>query len=113
MPFAAKNIEIAFPVAQAATATDTLFPMSQDDFACFQAQARLHPIYEANARSFLDLFAVNYKTNVPNFFISASDVFWGLGSESKLVPGLKITDAIWGEVEKVKKRAMKSERRIA
>lgn len=112
-PFSDKNLKLAFPLRSPDQPQDTLFPLTEDDFEIFKHSAEQNGISEQTASSFLDLFEVDYQTPTPNFFISHPKVFSSFGIESKLILGLKITDLIWQEVEKVKKRAMRSERRIA
>ncbi len=90
-----------------------LLPSSDDDFNIFIDSATKHPLYAVESQDVLDLFHYSYKTPAPNFYLSHPSVYANLGIESSLLLGLKITDLVWQEVEKVKKRAMKDERRIA
>ena len=113
LPFAERELRHVFPLRSDAQSVDTLFPMNENDFDVFKYSAENNGVLQKQAKTFLDLFQLNFKTPFPNFFISHPYVFYGLGLDSKLTLGLKITDLIWQEVEKDKKRAMKSERRIA
>ncbi len=113
MPFSDDSIEFQFPVKSKNMPTDTLFPLNENDFEIFRHSASNNGVTTQNERSFVNLFKLNYTTPSPNFYISHPSIFAGFGLDSKLMLGLKITDLIWQEVEKVKKRAMKTERRIA
>lgn len=113
MPFADQELRHIFPLKSDAETLDTLFPMNENDFDVFKYSAENNGVLQKQAHNFLELFPLNYKTQLPNLFVSHPYVFYGLGLDAKLTLGLKITDIIWQEVEKDKKRAMKSERRIA
>ncbi len=113
MPFCDKSLKLEFPTKPQEQPTDTLFPLNENDYELFKHSAKLNGICNISEKSFYDLFKLNYRTAAPNFYISHPAVFAPFGIESKLILGLKVTDLIWQEVEKVKKRAMKSERRIA
>lgn len=113
MPFTDKRLKQTFPEKRDQAPQDTLFPLTEDDFEIFKHSARRHEITTQLDGSFYDQFKLHYKTAAPNFYVSHPAVFSPFGIESKFVLGLKITDLIWQEAEKIKKRAMKSERRIA
>lgn len=113
MPFSGDSLRCIFPQKQARENTDTLFPLSDNDYEIFRERAHEHGIADTRARCFQDLFGLHYQTPAPNFFITHPNIFAAFGLESKLILGLKITDLIWQEVDKAKKRAMKAERRIA
>ena len=113
MPFAASSLKQVFPIKPETQPADTLFPLHENDLTVFRHAAKNSPVYPKNVRSFYDLFRLHYRTVAPNFFLTHSTVFSGLGLEAKLMLGLKVTDLIWQEAEKSKRRAMKSERRIA
>lgn len=113
IPFAEKQLKLEFPLRNSDAPSDTLFPMSEDDLEIFRHSARKNAISTQTQESFHKLFPLHYKTVTPNFYITHPSIFAPFGIESKFVLGLKITDLIWQEAEKIKKRAMKSERRIA
>lgn len=113
MPFTENAIRRVFPLENEQKDENTLFPMHDDDFAVFRHGAELNGVTHQDTKNFQDLFPLNFKTPTPNFFLTHPKVFAAFGLESKLLLGLKITDIIWQEAEKEKKRAMKSERRIA
>lgn len=113
IPFCEKSLKREFPIENNEQPADTLFPLQEDDFQIFKHSARMHGVSTQTERSFLNLFKHHYKTPAPNLYVSHPSIFRGFGLESKLILGLKITDLIWQEVEKIKKRAMKTERRIA
>lgn len=113
MPFSEKGLRQVFPLENVEKVEDTLFPMSENDFEVFRHAAETFGIEQQDEKNFQNLFPLNYKTPTPNFFVTHPKVFNAFGLESKLMLGLKITDIIWQEAEKEKKRAMKSERRIA
>lgn len=113
MPFADKSLKQVFPLSGDSEDMDTLFPMNENDFDVFQYSAAANGILQNKSSNFADLFELNYRTPTQNLFLTHPYVFHGLGLDAKLTLGLKITDLIWQEVEKDKKRAMKSERRIA
>lgn len=113
MPFSEKALHLVFPLENEQKDEDTLFPLHEDDFEVFKHAARSHGLLAQNEKRFADLFPLNFKTAAPNLFVTHPHVFAAFGLESKLSLGLKITDIIWQEAEKEKKRAMKAERRIA
>lgn len=113
IPFAVGKVRLAFPVINVAQDQDTLFPLNENDFEIFKKTAISHPVYFQQAKSFADLFPINYKTAAPNFFLTSPEILASMGYEGKFMLGLKVTDLIWSDVEKEKKRAMKQERRIA
>ncbi len=113
MPFSRNCLELTFPQESIVTDPNMLLPSSDDDFNIFIDSATKHPLYAVESQDVLDLFHYSYKTPAPNFYLSHPSVYANLGIESSLLLGLKITDLVWQEVEKVKKRAMKAERRIA
>lgn len=113
IPFANSKLVFSFPNSTNKRDEETLFPLKDNDFEIFKQTATQHPIYQLNVRSFTDLFPFGYKTPAPNLFLTAPEILGGLGYEGKFMLGLKVTDLIWSDVEKEKKRAMKLERRIA
>lgn len=113
IPFADENLVQVFPLTSVVRDEGTLFPLRENDFEIFRQTARDHPIYHSQADSFSDLFPITHKTAAPNFYITSPEILGCLGYEGKYMLGLKVTDIIWGDVEKEKKRAMKRERRIA
>ncbi|EKD42286.1 MAG: phytoene dehydrogenase [uncultured bacterium] len=113
IPFAKEAISLQFPLAEPEEALDTLFPLKENDFEIFRQTAREHPVYQINTSDFSDLFPLNYKTPAPNMFVTSPEILASLGYEGKYMLGLKVTDIIWKDVEKEKKHAMKTERRIA
>ncbi|MBF0103873.1 MAG: hypothetical protein HQM16_00985 [Deltaproteobacteria bacterium] len=113
LPFCEKSLSLEFPTKNLNQPLDTLFPLNENDFEIFKHSARQNGVAVQAEEKFTELFDLHYKTKAPNFYISHPKIFTSFGLESKLVLGLKITDLIWQEVEKDKKRAMKSERRIA
>lgn len=113
MPFSEKDIKLIFPVSQGEQPTDTLFPLNDNDFDIFKHSAAAFGVNTIDESNFLNLIKMNYKTIAPNFYITHPHIFSGFGLDAKLILGLKVTDLIWHEVEKVKRRAMRSERRIA
>lgn len=113
LPFSEKHLRQVFPLENAEKVEDTLFPMSENDFEVFRHAAETFGVGQQDEKSFQNLFPLNYRTPTPNFFVTHPKVFNAFALESKLMLGLKITDIIWQEAEKEKKRAMKSERRIA
>jgi hypothetical protein len=113
LPFSHKSLKQSFPLASKEQKHDTLFPLNENDFEVFKYSAAKYGVSTQQQSNFMDLFQLHYKTPAPNFYISNSEIFQAFGMESKLMLGLKITDLIWKEVDKVKKRAMKSEKRIA
>lgn len=112
-PFSETTLKQTFPEKQPEQPQDTLFPLNEDDYEIFRHSASLHGVHHQKEKSFAKLFPNHYKTNVQNFYLSHPSIFSPFGIESKLILGLKITDSIWSEVEKMKRKAMKSERRIA
>lgn len=113
LPFAGEKLVHTFPQSVPKQNEDTLFPLKENDFEIFKQTAYQHPVYQLNVKSFTDLFPIGFKTPAPNFFLTAPEILGGLGYEGKFMLGLKVTDLIWQDVEKEKKRAMKLERRIA
>lgn len=114
LPFSNGKLKRVFPIdPESLSNNDTLFPIHENDFDIFKHTARVHGIIEQRDKNFLELFHIHYKTPAPNLFLSHPHIFYAFGLESKLTLGLKITDLIWQETEKTKKRAMKTERRIA
>ncbi|OGQ06614.1 MAG: hypothetical protein A3G32_01835 [Deltaproteobacteria bacterium RIFCSPLOWO2_12_FULL_40_28] len=113
IPFSQKSLELVFPLPHKASEEETLFPLREDDFEVFKQNAATHPVYEVKTKTFADLFPISYKTPSPNFFLTSPEILGGLGYEGKYMMGLKVTDLIWSEVEREKKRAMKVEQRIA
>lgn len=113
MPFCEKSLRREFPVAHPDQPDDTLFPLQENDFEIFRHSAQTHGVLNQNQKRFIDLFKLHYKTPAPNLFLSHPLIFRGFGLDAQLVLGLKITDLIWQEAEKVKKRAMRTERKIA
>jgi hypothetical protein len=113
MPFSEDSLKLVFPQNLPDQPSDTLFPLYENDFEVFRHSAAKHGIAERKEKSFIDFFQFHYKTAAPNFYLSHPIIFDAFGTDAKLILGLKITDLIWQEAEKIKKRAMKSERRIA
>jgi len=113
IPFAEKQLVLQFPLPQNDEVTDTLFPLKDNDFEIFRQTAIEHAIYNLETADFSDLFPLSYKTPAPNFFVTSPEILASLGYEGKYMLGLKVTDIIWKDVEKEKKHAMKTERRIA
>lgn len=113
MPFSESSLKLKFPLKSADEPTDTLFPLNDNDFDIFKHNATHLGVGTIDEGNFLNLIKMNYKTTAPNFYITHPHIFSGFGLDSKLILGLKVTDLIWHEVEKVKRRAMRSERRIA
>jgi hypothetical protein len=113
LPFSDTSLTQVFPLAQPTQDLTTLFPLEENDFEIFRHRVRENGISHNSAKNFMDQFPLHYQTAAPNFLITHPRVFGAFGLESKLILGLKITDIIWQEVDKSKKRAMKSERRIA
>ena len=113
LPFADDKLSYAFPLAPNQESEETLFPLKENDFEIFKQTARSHPVFRLEAKSFTDLFQISYKTPSPNFYLTAPEILGSMGYEGKFMLGLKVTDLIWQDVEKEKKRAMKLERRIA
>lgn len=112
-PFSTGKLKHVFPLENQEKDEDTLFPLHENDYEVFLHSAEIHGVLEQKENDFSHLFPLHYKTPTPNFFISHPYIFSAFGFESKLILGLKITDLVWQETEKEKKRAMKSERRIA
>lgn len=110
-PFADKSLKHTFPLIAEEVSSDTLFPLGEDDFQIFKYSAKKHALRTLNPNEFHDLLPLHYRTSIQNFFLSNSLILDGFGIEAKLILGLKITDMIWHEVEKVKKRAMRTEKR--
>ncbi len=113
IPFCADKIKLVFPLTIPESDEGTLFPLKENDFEIFRQTAREHPIYELQTKEFADLFPISYKTPAPNFFLTAPEILASMGYEGKYMLGLKVTDIIWKDVEKEKKHAMKTEKRIA
>lgn len=113
IPFSDSILRHSFPLPAQKQEEDTLFPLQENDFEIFKQTARSHPIYRLKASSFTHLFPIGYKTAAANFFLTSPEILGSLGYEGKFMLGLKVTDLIWKDVEKGKKRAMKQERRIA
>ena len=113
MPFGEHTLELVFPIKSRDMPNDTLFPLMENDFEIMRHSAEKHGIVNQSEKNFASLFKRHYKTPSPNFYVSHPSVFAGFGLDANLMLGLKITDLIWQEVENVKKRAMKTERRIA
>lgn len=113
MPFADDKIKLIFPTLSSKKQEGTLFPLKEDDFTIFKYMAKSHPVFESRAKTFSDLFPISYKTASPNLFITSPQILGGFGLESHFMLGLHVTDLIWQDVEKEKKRAMKLEKRIA
>ena len=113
MPFSDNDIQFDFPTKSKDMPTDTLFPLTENDFEIFRHAAAQNSVSHQVDKHFINLFKLDYRTPAPNFYLSHPDIFTAFGLDAKLMLGLKITDNIWSEVEKVKKRAMKTERRIA
>lgn len=113
LPFSQDSLKHVFPLPNDSESLETLFPMNENDFDVFKYSAEQNGVLQKNPNHFNDLFSLNYRSPAPNLFVSHPYVFYGLGLDAKLTLGLKVTDIIWQEFEKDKKRAMKSERRIA
>lgn len=113
LPFANNQLELIFPLGQAPQQKDTLFPLKENDFEVFKHGAKIHPVYEIKGHSFMELFPLSFKTPSPNFFLTSQQILSAMGYEGKFMLGLQVTDLIWQDVEKEKKRAMKLEKRIA
>lgn len=113
MPFSEDALKLSFPREDTEKDQDMLFPLNENDFEIFRHNAKIHGVSTQDEKSFTHLFPLHYKTPTPNLFITHPNVFGAFGLESKLMLGLKITDLVWQETEKEKKRAMKTERRIA
>ncbi|MDO8518669.1 MAG: hypothetical protein Q7T11_00720 [Deltaproteobacteria bacterium] len=113
LPFSEEKLAHRFPLPPQKQEEGTLFPLKENDFEILKQTARSHPIYRLKASSFTHLFPVGYKTAAANFFLTSPEILGSLGYEGKFMLGLKVTDLIWKDVEKGKKRAMKQERRIA
>lgn len=112
-PFSGSHCQLVFPLQERDENLETLFPLKDNPFETFKKNARSHPICSNEAKSFSDLFPISHRTPAPNLFLSAPEILSSLGYEGKYMLGLKVTDLIWDDVEKEKKRAMKSEKRIA
>lgn len=113
LPFSQNHLKQLFPRDTGNAELDTLFPLHENDFEVFKHSARVHGITEYNHASFSDFFDLHYRTAAPNLILSHPYIFQPFGMDAKLTLGLKVTDLIWQEAEKEKKRAMKSERKIA
>ncbi|MBX7149228.1 hypothetical protein K1X76_09075 [bacterium] len=113
IPFSESKLNLTFPLMSKKEDEDTLFPMKENDFEIFKQQALMHPVFETNHKNFTDLFPLDYKTPSPNFLLTAPEILGHFGFEAKFMLGLNVTDLIWADVEKEKKRAMKLEQRIA
>lgn len=113
MPFSEKQLKRVFPRDMNTESQDTLFPLHESDFEVFLHSAAIHGVIQYQHECFADYFKLHYRTPSPNLFLSHPNVFLPFGLDAKLTLGLKITDIIWQEAEKEKKRAIKSERRIA
>lgn len=113
MPFSENLLKLVFPRDVSSDSLDTLFPMHENDFEVFKHSAAVHGMVQYDHQNFSDFFKLSYRTPSPNLFLSHPHVFLPFGLDARLTLGLKITDIIWQESEKEKKRAMKSERRIA
>ncbi|OVE81322.1 hypothetical protein BVY03_03820 [bacterium K02(2017)] len=113
LPFSENSLKLEFPIKNDDQPVDTLFPLNEDEFKIFKHSASINGVSQQDNELFLDLFKIHYKTEAPNLYISHPVIFSAFGIESKLILGLKITDLIWHEVEKSKRRAMKTERRVA
>lgn len=113
LPFSDSSLIQDFPMKADYSESKTLFPLNENDYEIFKYSAEKHRVGIQHKKNFYDLFKFHYKTPAPNLYISHPSIFSAFGLESNIILGLKITDLIWQEVEKVKKRAMKSERRIA
>lgn len=113
-PFAREHFKIVFPLKKQPEDADepTLFPLKEDDFAIFKHVARQNPIFAKKARHFIDLFPISYQTPAPNFFLTSQEIMASLGFEAQVHLGLLVTDQIWEDVEKAKKKAMKAGRRM-
>lgn len=113
MPFSENHLKQIFPIEDSEESQDLLFPLRENDFEVFKYSASTHGITQQTENHFYELFPLHFRTPAPNLFLSHPMVFQPLGMDAKLTLGLKITDVIWQETEKEKRRAMKSERRIA
>ena len=113
LPFSKGHLKQVFPFSPDSDQQDLLFPLHEDDFEIFIHSAQTNGILQQDEKKFLDLFPLNFKTPAPNLFLSHPAIFAPFGLDAKLTLGLKITDIIWQETEKEKRRAMKAERRIA
>lgn len=113
LPFSQNHLKQVFPRDLSGAELDTLFPLHENDFEVFKHSAQVHGITQYNHNSFSDFFDLNYRTPTPNLILSHPHIFQPFGLDAKLTLGLKVTDIIWQEAEKEKKRATKIERRIA
>jgi len=113
MPFSENDLKLTFPLEKRPEESETLFPLGDNDFEILKQSAQNHPVYSLKPSSFKDLFPLTYKTPTPNFFLTSPEILGSMGYEGRFMLGLKVTDIIWQDVEKEKRRAMKLEKRIA
>ncbi len=113
LPFSEKSLKLVFPCKIDQQSMDTLFHVQENDFEIMRHSASLHGVMIENQKHFADLLKLHYKTPAPNLYITHPYVFSSFGLDSKLILGLKITDIIWQEVDRLKKKGIKTERRVA
>lgn len=112
MPFSEGHIDLKFPREDSAPTGELLFPIEESDYEVFKKNAAQNPIYEAEAQKFQDLFPFPHRTIYKNLILTGPEILAALGFEGEFLLGLKTTDLIWSDFEKVKKKGIK-QRRIA
>jgi len=112
MPFSEGKIELMFPKDETQPNADLLFPLEESDYETFKRNAAQNPIYEVEAKKFQELFPFPHRTIYKNLILTGPEILAALGFEGEFLLGLKTTDLIWGDFEKVKKKGIK-QRRIA
>ncbi len=112
MPFSDKKIELKFPKEDKLPSGELLFPLQESDYEVFKKNAGQNPIYEVETQKFQDLFPFPHRTLYKNLLLTGPEILAALGFEGEFLLGLKTTDLIWADFEKVKRKGIK-QRRIA
>lgn len=112
MPFSEGKIQLKFPRDDSVPSGELLFPLEESDYETFKRNAAQNPIFEVEAKRFQDLFPFPHRTIYKNLILTGPEILASLGFEGEFLLGLKTTDLIWGDFEKVKKKGIK-QRRIA
>ncbi len=112
MPFSQGKIELKFPKDDAQPSDELLFPLEESDYETFKHNAAQNPIYDVTAAKFQELFPFPHRTLYKNLILTGPEILAALGFEGEFLLGLKTTDYVWGNFEKVKKKGIK-QRRIA
>lgn len=114
MPFCDEVLELVFPIIRSddSPLQETLFPLEKEPFELFIDAAKLHPVYQQQTESFIDLFQFNYKTPAQNLFLSSSEILIHFGLDGKVILAKKLAQLLRDKIQTQHAKALRRKKRV-